>query len=108
MNSMFTFALVGEVSPSAATPCCARVCVYPLYGGSAPRNAPETMCRASLGRVPLYTGFLAKSIRELSRVALFHTSNRSTGSVRSQIGAVFVAFPDRERLYPLFAKGRLL
>gem|GEM_PF-2944311 len=70
LNLLFMFFLfVGEVSPSAATPRCARVCVYPLRGdtprrpvqflasinvcpcpsineGSSPRNAPRRGVRA--------------------------------------------------------------
>jgi hypothetical protein len=31
-NDFYALALVGEVSPYAATPRCARVCAYPLRG----------------------------------------------------------------------------
>ncbi len=37
---------VGEVSPYVSTPRCARVCHYPLSGGSSPRNAPTAIVQA--------------------------------------------------------------
>jgi hypothetical protein len=47
INAVFIrFLFVGEVSPYASTPRCARVCRYPLYGGSCPRNAPKTMVQS--------------------------------------------------------------
>jgi|GEM_PF-4876546 hypothetical protein len=45
------FIFVGEVSPYAATPCCARVCVYPHNGGPSPRNAPTKIVWRFLGDV---------------------------------------------------------
>gem|GEM_PF-6549429 len=42
------YIFVGEVSPYAATPRRARVCVCPLNGGPDPRNAPTGIVQSYL------------------------------------------------------------